>query len=937
MVHSHTVLTAVIAVGAATSALAAPLRPLSEAREIKITPSSNAAQFKSDPKLPGHPGKSLNAREFDIIVEEDSHKHHHHHPHPHHHHEEFEVEVEGHHSHNHGEGFEVEFEGEHHYSHHPHHHHHHGGEDFEVDVEFDEHHPHHPHPHHHHGEDFEVDVELEEHRPHRHHGEENFEIEVEEHQHHQHHHHHHGGEHFEHKHHGHHAHHHEVEVVPIPIPVPVEHKDFKHPMGRPSKVVKDEVWVVATEGNPVGIDRRQDEGGLPPPAPVSGSGPSSSIPPASSGPPPPGGRLQQMKAKWQTFQQSPKGQQFSSKLHEGVTKHFPLNAANASPSDSSQLRRRNPSTLPTGAAGSTGDEIPSSPTLPMSPPPNGAPGKHHLKQSKEWKAIKTANKDWRSDMNKSSGDWEKFLETETGKAVKAKEDPELVVLVKHALKQHTNPNNPKSHQSPSEGATSTGAAGASTTAPGSGASSLSSSSSSALKRRSGTNPSGSSTSVSSASSTDGDSPMGSSTSSTDAAGLGATGSAAASSMGTGSLPSGTSSAFGSTSGSAASASPSGAATTTSAGYSSAHHRMKGQHREEWKKFKEANPSVNEDLKSAKGNVQAFLQTPSGKALAKENEDFQKFVKIHVVEHHKKHGQDHHHKSAGSEHPAPLDGSSSSSSSSSSPASGTNAANPAPVGRSVLAARYGFGAHGSKDTTDENNHRAAGHRHHIRSVPGEAGDAPPPGTPGQTSALPIQSSSSTPNGPGMGAVNGAPSFSGTLSSGAISGSSMSGFPPSAPPNGNGQGPEGSGPHGHRFEDGPMGPEHHGSSMSGFPPSAPPNGNGQGGLPQSHQHGGFQSFDQSGVPRPSIDVLQRLGAPRLEHLTPPGTNLFGSSPRPPPHDNTGSVPGTPPNPASGASSPPPSGATSQGMPGAPTRRALQRVRRSTPYGDFGADLD
>ncbi|KAJ3903041.1 hypothetical protein F5879DRAFT_961422 [Lentinula edodes] len=901
MVHSHTVLTAVIAVGVATSALAAPINPVpsrpttvttvtgAHPQNVPTRPHTISRQITSDPQLPPVvPGKSLNAREFDVIVEEDSHPHH---PHPHHHHEGFEVEVEEHH----GEEFKLDFEEEHRYPHHPHHHHH-GGEDFEVDVEFDEHHPHHPHPHHHHGEDFEVDVELEEHRPHRHHGEEKFEIEVEEHHHHHHHHHHHGGEHFEHKHHAHHAHHHEVEVVPIPIPVPVEHKDFKHPMGRPSKVVKDEVWVVATEGNPVGIDRRQDEGGLPPPAPVSGSD-TSSIPPASSGPPPPGGRLQQMKAKWQTFQQSSKGQQFSSKLHEGVTKHFPLNAANASPSDSSQLRRRNPSTLPTGAAGSTGDEIPSSPTLPMSPPPNGAPGKHHLKQSKEWKAIKTANKDWRSDMNKSSGDWEKFLETETGKAVKAKEDPELVVLVKHALKQHTNPNNPKSHQSPSEGATSTGAAGASTTAPGSGASSLSSSSSSALKRRSGTNPSGSSTSGSSASSTDGDSPMGSSTSSTDAAGLGATGSAAASSMGTGSLPSGTSSAFGSTSGSAASASPSGAATTTSAGYSSAHHRMKGQHREEWKKFKEANPSVNEDLKSAKGNVQAFLQTPSGKALAKENEDFQKFVKIHVVEHHKKHGQDHHHKSAGSEHPAPLDGSSSSSSSSSSPASGTNAANPAPVGRSVLAARYGFGAHGSKDTTDENNHRAAGHRHHIRSVPGEAGDAPPL-SPGQTSASPIQPSSSTANGPGMGAVNGAPSFSGTLSSGAISG----------------------------------------SSMSGFPPSAPPNGNGQGGLPQSHRHGGFQSFDQSGVPRPSIDVLHHLGGIRLEHLTPPGTNLFGSSPRPPPpHDNTGSVPGTPPNPASGASSPPPSGATSQGMPGAPTRRALQRVRRSTPYGDFGADLD
>ncbi|KAJ3917455.1 hypothetical protein F5877DRAFT_68217 [Lentinula edodes] len=903
MVHSHTVLTAVIAVGVATSALAAPINPVpsrpttvttvtgAHPQNVPTRPHTISRQVTSDPQLPPVvPGKSLNAREFDVIVEEDSHPHH---PHPHHHHEGFEVEVEEHH----GEEFKLDFEEEHRYPHHPHHYHHHGGEDFEVDVEFDEHHPHHPHPHHHHGEDFEVDVELEEHRPHRHHGEETFEIEVEEHHHHHHHHHHHGGEHFEHKHHAHHAHHHEVEVVPIPIPVPVEHKDFEHSMGRPPKVVKDEVWVVATEGKHVDIGRRQDEGGHPTPAPAPGSDASSSAHRAL---------MQQI----ENFRQTPQGQKFSSNLREGVTKRSPVKSAdtpnNAVAGDPSQLSRRqslNPSTpSPVGTTSSTAnigsstdDQIPSSPTLPMAPLSKG--GKHSSAQSEEWKAIKKANNGWRKDMDGSGGDWKKFLQTETGMAVAAKDDPKLSALVEHALKQHTNPNNPKSHQSPSEGATSTGAAGASTTAPGSGASSLSSSSSSALKRRSGTNPSGSSTSGSSASSTDGDSPMGSSTSSTDAAGLGATGSAAASSMGTGSLPSGTSSALGSTSGSAASASPSGAATTTSAGYSSAHKQLKGQHREEWKKFKEANPSVKTDLKSAKGNVEAFLQTPSGQALAKENKAFQKFVETHVVEHHKKHGQNHHHQSASSQQPASPDGSSSASSSPSSPAS-ANGANSAPVGRSVLAARMGFGGgHGWSPSALPGNPHHGGHRHHIRSVPGEAGDAS--GTPSQTSALPIQSSSSTPNGPGMGAVNGAPSpFSGTPSSGALSG----------------------------------------PSTFGLPPSAPPNGNGQGGLPQSHRHGGFQSFDQSGVPRPSIDVLHHLGGIRLEHLTPPGTNLFGSSPRPPPpHDNTGSVPGTPPNPASGASSPPPSGATSQGMPGAPTRRALQRVRRSTPYGDFGADLD
>ncbi|KAJ4494222.1 hypothetical protein C8R41DRAFT_919459 [Lentinula lateritia] len=396
---------------------------------------------------------------------------------------------------------------------------------------------------------------------------------------------------------------------------------------------------------------------------------------------------------------------------------------------------------------------------------------------------------------------------------------------------------------------------------------------------------------SSASSTDGDSPMGSSTSSTDS-GLGATGSAAASSMGTGSLPSGTSSALGSTSGSAASASPSGAATTTSAGYSSAHKQLKGKHREEWRKFKEANPSVKADLKSAKGNVQAFLQTPSGKALAKENEAFQKFVETHVVEHHKKHGQNHHHQSASSQQPTPSDGSSSASSSPSAPAS-ANGANSAPVGRSVLAARMGFGAHGSSLSTLPANRLHGLNRHrHGRSMPAEAAS----GTPGQTSAFPIQSSSSTANGPGMGAVNGAPSsFSGTPSSGALSGPSTSGLPPSAPPNGNGQGPhpEGPGPHGHRFEEGPMGHEHH-----------------FGGPMEPERH---------------------FGGPHHH-------NNFGGLP--PANGNTGSVPGTPPNAATGASSlppPPPSGATSQGMPGAPARRALQRVRRSTPYGNFGADLD
>ncbi|KAJ3890559.1 hypothetical protein GG344DRAFT_66184 [Lentinula edodes] len=885
MVHSHTVLTAVIAVGVASSALAAPINSLPEGpvKVIHTLPGTSPQnlpteapviniiqrQVTSDPQLPPVvPAKSLNAREFDVIVEED-------HPHPHpHHHEGLEVEVDEHH----GEEFKLDFEEEHRYPHHPHHHHH-GGEDFEVDVEFDEHHPHHHHSHHHHGEDFEVDVELEEHRPHhhhhgedfevdveleehrphRHHGEENFEIEVEEHHHHHHHHHHHGGEHFEHKHHGHHAHHHEVEVVPIPIPVPVEHKDF---MGRPPKVVKDEVWVVATEGKHVDIGRRQDEGGHPAPGP---------------------GYLKahsDLMQQIQNFPQTPQGQRFSSNLREGVTKRSPVKSAVTG--DPSQLSRRQGSTpSPVGTTSSTAnigsstdDQIPSSPTLPMALS-KGASGKHSSAQSEEWKAIKKANNGWRKDMDGSGGNWETFLGTPTGKAVKAKDDPKLSALVKHALAQRTNPNNPKSHQSPSEGATSTGAAGASaTSAPGSGASS----SSSTLNRRSGSSASGSSSS-SIAGSSPNESPMGSPTSSTGP-GFGATGS-------------GASGALGSTSSSADSASPSGAGATTSAGYSSAHEQLKEQHREQWKKFKKANPTVKEDLEKANGNVQEFLQTPSGQALAKENKAFQKFVETHVVEYHKKHGQDHHHQSASSQQPASPDGSSSASSSPSSPAS-ANGANSAPVGRSVLAARMGFGAHGSSLSTLPVNPHHGGHRHRVRSMPAEAGDAS--GTPGQTSALPIQSSSSTANGPGMGAVNGPPfPFSGTPSSAALSGPSTSGLPPSAPPNGNGQGPhpEGPGPHGHRFAEGPMGLEEHFGGPMG---------------PEHH-----------------------FGGPHHH-------NNFGGLP--PANGNTGSVPGTPPNAASGASSlppPPPSGATSQGMPGAPARRALQRVRRSTPYGDFGADLD
>ncbi|KAJ3813533.1 hypothetical protein F5876DRAFT_73787 [Lentinula aff. lateritia] len=845
MVHSHTVLTAVIAVGVATSALAAPIDPVpsrpttvtgTHPQNVPTRPHTISRQVTSDPQLPPVvPGKSLNAREFDVIVEEDSHRHH---PHPHHHHEEFEEE-------HHDEEFKFDFEEEHRYPHHHHHHHHHhhGGEDFEVDVEFDEHHPH--HPHHHHGEEFEVDVEFGEHRPHRHHGEEKFEIEVEEHHHH-HHHHHHGEEHFEHKHHGHHAHHHQVEVVPIPIPVPVEHKNFEHSMGRPPKVVKDEVWVVATEGNHVGIGRRQDQGGLPTPAPAPGS--------------------------------SPQGQKLSTALHNGVIKHFPLKSGdppnNAAAGDPSQLSRRegpNPSAPPplgttsTANSGSPTEEtISSSTALPMSVHAGDGSASHlsssstlpmslHVKggsaQSSEWKNIKEANKQWRSDMDESGGDWEKFLKTKTGKAVAAKDDPELVALVEQALEQHSNPNNSKSHSSPT------------------------------LNRRSGMGSSGSSSSAS-PSPSDGDSSM---SSSQGAAGLGATGSGATSS-------SGTSGALSGTSGSADPASPSGAATTTSAGYSSAHKQSKEQHREAWRKFKEANPSVKADLKSAKGDVEAFLQTPSGKALGKENEAFQKFVKTHVVEHHKKHGQNHHHQSASSEQPAPLDGSSSASSSSSSPASG---ANPAPVARSVLAARMGFAAHGSSSSTLPTNPRHGGHHHHGRSMPTEAGDAS--GTSGQTSALPIQSSSMA-NGPGMDAVNGATSsFSGTPSSYAISGPLTSGLPPSAPPNGNGQGPhpQGPGPHGgpHGFEGGPMAHEN-------------PFG---GPYHQNHNH--------------------------------PDGDRFGAPPPPSANGNTGFVPGTPPNFASGASSlpPPPSGATSQGMPGAPGRRALQRVRRSTPYGNFGADLD
>ncbi|KAJ3798006.1 hypothetical protein GGU11DRAFT_782579, partial [Lentinula aff. detonsa] len=132
MVYSRSVLKAVIAVGAASSVLSVPLPPTgtSDSSAVTATFSVPSASGTAAPTSEGTSGappvplgvpapgvpvtgangaKTLSAREFNIIVEDEEE------PHSHHRHHEHSVEKHIHH-------------------HHHHHHHHHGEEEFEVEV-----------------------------------------------------------------------------------------------------------------------------------------------------------------------------------------------------------------------------------------------------------------------------------------------------------------------------------------------------------------------------------------------------------------------------------------------------------------------------------------------------------------------------------------------------------------------------------------------------------------------------------------------------------------------------------------------------------------------------------------------------------------------------------------------------------------------------------
>ncbi|KAJ3746863.1 hypothetical protein DFH05DRAFT_1487053 [Lentinula detonsa] len=235
MVYSHTVLTAVIAIGAASTVGAAPVPPSANSMGVVGIPGPALPVHYVEKNVAPLPTRELDARELDIILEEEPHKHSHHHHHHHHHH----------------------FGGKHH---------HHDDEELEVHFEEDD-------PHYHHGEE-EIEVEVkEEHRhPHfHHHGEEeDFEVDFKEE-------HHHGGEEFEYKH-GQDVYHH---IQKHEHPIQVEHKKFEHPMGMPPKVEKDEFWVVAVEEprHPIHMERRQGQGAGAAPAPVY---PSQTTPPPPS-------------------------------------------------------------------------------------------------------------------------------------------------------------------------------------------------------------------------------------------------------------------------------------------------------------------------------------------------------------------------------------------------------------------------------------------------------------------------------------------------------------------------------------------------------------------------------------------------------------------------------------------------------------------------------
>ncbi|KAJ3993091.1 hypothetical protein F5050DRAFT_1784174 [Lentinula boryana] len=279
MVHSRSVITAVFAVGAASSALAIPLPSSGVAAggftgvtsNVLLTPDSTGppAPASTDTVKPSGNGpfagaemgtQKHNARELDIIVEDENeslrhmgkHHLHHHHVHVHDEEKEIKMEVEEHYHHDyhnhHGEeevGVEVK---EHHSHYHPHHHY--AGEELEIEVK--EHH------HHHHNSGKGFDVAPEEH--HRHGGEE-FKIDIKEFS---------GHHHRHHKYPWHHAEHeNEAEIIAAPVPK--------------TKAEKEKVILVLDMPERAGVhsrarqmERRHAKGSSPPSEPASGDSKQSS-------------------------------------------------------------------------------------------------------------------------------------------------------------------------------------------------------------------------------------------------------------------------------------------------------------------------------------------------------------------------------------------------------------------------------------------------------------------------------------------------------------------------------------------------------------------------------------------------------------------------------------------------------------------------------------
>ncbi|KAJ3713962.1 hypothetical protein DFJ43DRAFT_1104634 [Lentinula guzmanii] len=773
MVYSHTVLTAVIAVGAASTVGAAPLPPSANPMGVVGVPGSGLPNDYVLKNVAPLPTRELDARELDIILEEKPHKHSHHHHHHHHH-------FGGKHHHHDDEELEVHFEEDNS-------HYHHGEE--EVEVEFKEEHR---DPHfHHHGEeeeDFEVEFKEEHRDPHfHHHGEEEQHV-------------------------YHHIHEHEH-------PIQAEHQKFNHPMGMPPKVEKDEFWIVEVEdhGHPIHMERRQD--------PDAGAAPAPADPSQTTPPPAQGGRLRN---KFHQWQQSPGGQKVSAKLHNQLDKHFPVAGAGAGASSASasappppdaQFSRRSGSQIESST--DTGDGS------------NGSVAKNSQGQalaSQEWKAIKTVHPKWRNDMDLSGGDWEKFLQSPTGEAVKEKGDAGLEAMVKKALKQHT-----ASAQRAGNASGSTVAGSSPATSPsGSSYTSNPSTAASSMGRRAATAPAGAGS----------DDPLSTGDSSTGSPSMGSPGKSDA----------------------LANNPSSPSSTTSSSGPSGVSKERK--HHEEWKEVEKIS-SFKADMEASKGDFTKLLKTPTGEAIQSKGADFEAFVKAH---HMKKHHR--HHQNQNPESSIADNGSGSAPSSAQSTTSATTSStNNSPS----LEARFGFAAHDSYDLNPNGSARPLRSHGRARALPYAS-----------TTSDTVDSQSSAPGAEATGNQPSTPLTSADPTSSSSNGSPLSGQ--HGPPNGphDHLGNEGPHAHGHHGNEGPHDHKHHHHHGDQGPNAL--QGNQQGGMPPS-QNSALTVSTSSGRPGSSF-----VSGASTSPITP-------SSPQ----DDT-----------------------------APSR-ALQRVRRSNPFGPFGADLD